>query len=54
MKKEVCHWCARKMNPIEFHGHLECPHCHRVVKECCEGEVSNEDNEMEGHEKGYD
>ena len=54
MMKEVCHWCARKMNPVEVNGHAQCPHCHMVVKECCEGEVSNEGDDIEGDKKGYD
>ena len=38
MKKEVCHWCARKMNPVEVHGHHHCPHCKGAIDECCSGE----------------
>ena len=35
----VCEWCGGVTRPIAVHGHEQCGRCHRVLTECCNGEV---------------
>ena len=35
-----CPWCGVKTRLIQIHGHFECPNCHRVVIDCCNGETA--------------
>ena len=34
-----CEWCGSVTRPIAVHGHEQCGRCHRVLTECCKGEV---------------
>jgi len=35
----VCDWCGAVTRPVAVHGHEQCGRCHRVLNECCNGEV---------------
>lgn len=36
-----CPWCGQCTRLIMVHGHYECMNCHRVVSDCCNGEVAD-------------
>ena len=33
-----CMWCSKQVNPIEVHGHYQCPNCKINIDPCCSGE----------------
>jgi len=35
----LCDWCGAVPRPVAVHGHEQCGRCHRVLNECCNGEV---------------
>lgn len=32
-----CPWCLSGKEPIEVHGHRQCPDCGTVTEPCCQG-----------------
>ena len=34
----LCPRCAVSMKVINVHGHTQCPACHCVIDDCCQGE----------------
>jgi len=44
---ETCPWCGQWTRLVAVAGHLQCDSCHRVVKDCCDGEMA-EKEEPEG------
>ena len=36
-----CMWCSKQVNPIEVHGHYQCPNCKINIDPCCSGETSD-------------
>ena len=39
---ETCPWCGSETNAIRVGGHEQCGKCHRVIRDCCDGEVATQ------------
>jgi ribosomal protein L37AE/L43A len=41
----ICPWCGQVAHKVFIRGHLECNACHRVVADCCDGEVAERNDD---------
>ncbi len=40
----VCPFCVQPSDTrLYVHGHLQCPNCGKVMDDCCQGEVVDQD-----------
>ena len=39
INKGLCPRCMVRMNVVNVHGHTQCPACHCVIDDCCQGET---------------
>ena len=37
-QSQVCLWCNSHIQPIDVHGHAQCPICKTNIDPCCSGE----------------
>jgi len=37
---EKCPWCGSETRAVRVGGHEQCGKCHRVIRDCCDGEVA--------------
>jgi hypothetical protein len=37
---QICPWCNHSIQPIDVHGHSQCPNCKINIDPCCSGENS--------------
>ena len=35
---QICPWCNHLIQPIDVHGHSQCPYCKINIDPCCSGE----------------
>jgi len=50
IKEGLCPFCMCKQQPVMVHGHYQCPVCHVVTQDCCQGETC--ENTGEGSPSG--
>ena len=37
-QNQVCPWCNAFIQPVDVHGHSQCPNCKINIDPCCSGE----------------
>jgi len=47
--KRYCPRCSNRIEPIDVHGHEQCPACKSNINDCCQGEVKNEPVSINEH-----
>ena len=44
IQQGLCPRCMIAMKVINVHGHTQCPVCHCVIDDCCQGELAVDTN----------